>query len=74
MSGKGPNQKEEERNRQTERKMIKFLVWICAIAPVFSIQSSSGKGKQSVLIKDWINPQSEPISVKQLFIGPTSHG
>lgn len=41
---------------------------------LFSIQSSSGKGKQSVLIKDWINPQSDPISAKQLFIGPTSHG
>lgn len=41
---------------------------------LFSMQSSSGKGKQSVLIKDWINPQSDPISAKQLFIGPTSHG
>lgn len=63
---------EDGRKKKTDRGKNKTLKSLARA--LFSIQSSSGKGKQSVLIKDWINPQSDPISAKQLFIGPTAHG
>lgn len=59
--------------RAITKRQRKKEKWDRPRAP-FSVQWSSGKGKQSVMIKDWINPQSDPFSVKQLFIGLTSHG
>lgn len=59
-----------EKKENNERNYWTFVssVWIKASAP-FSFQSCSEKGKQSVLIKDWINPQSDSFSIKKLFIG-----
>ena len=65
--------REKEICLKKDRTVRNYLIFVSSVrikvgAP-FSFQSSSGKGKQSVSIKDWINPQSDSFSIKQLFIG-----
>lgn len=77
LQQKGGRKNDADNERHTERReIIRFLspLYGSRARDPFSFQYSSGKGKQSVYIKDWINPQSDSFSVKQLFIGLASHG
>lgn len=69
----------DKERRARGNDSIPLLSGRIRVRALSSIQSSAGKRKQSVLIKDWINPQSDSLSAEQLFIGwakldPSSEG